>query len=87
MLVTTTVPKTNHTCAPLPADPSLWSEAELAEALAAGHPQAETEHTNRIYARKLGIIDRRNVMPAWAGGIAKPQTQAGPVRGRRTARR
>ncbi|MCZ7604845.1 MAG: hypothetical protein M5U25_01980 [Planctomycetota bacterium] len=59
------------------------TDVELAQAIREGRPGAMTEECLRIYARKLGITDRRRVTPDWmlrqpaSGAVREPRTSRG----------
>lgn len=58
------------------------TDLELAQAIREGRPGAMTEECLRIYMHKLGITDRRRVLPDWM----VRQAAGGAVRDARTRR-
>lgn len=57
------------------------TDAELEIELRRGTPGAETEHSVRIYCRRLGITDLASVLPSWKLTGSGPQpSQFGETR-------
>jgi hypothetical protein len=80
--VKTIFPTTNHCPATDTRPLENLTDLELAQAIREGRPGAMTEECLRVYMRKLGITDRRRVMPDW---MAR-QATGGAVRDARTRR-